>query len=87
MRAADKALTQYHLYQQARNAPALEMVKKLIREVVFAQVEEEIEAAKNTYDYEIVDAPSGAPKTTASPSATFTSIRSAGCPAMTSPSP
>ncbi|GEM_PF-1457757 len=62
MRAADEAQTQYYLDQQARNAPVLEMVKALVGDEVFAQVEEEIEAAENTYDYEIVDEPAGAPQ-------------------------
>lgn len=62
MRAADEAMTQHLLAQQARNGPVLELVKTLVGDEVFAQVEAEIEAAENTYDYEIVDEPAGAPQ-------------------------
>jgi len=62
MRAADEAMTQHFLDQQARNAPVLELVKELVGDEVFAQVKSEIESAENTYDYEIVDEPAGCPQ-------------------------
>lgn len=62
MEDADKAMTEWHLDQQARNEPLLEAVKAMVGPDVFAQVEDEIRSAENTYDYEIVDEPAGHPQ-------------------------
>jgi hypothetical protein len=62
MEDADNAMTQWCLDQQAKNEPLLAMVKELVGLEVFAQVEDEIVSAENTYDYEIVNEPAGHPQ-------------------------
>lgn len=62
MRKADEAMIQYHLDQEAKNAPVLAAVKAMVGQEVFTQVEAEIESAENTYDYEIIAEPAGHPQ-------------------------
>ena len=59
MQEADKAMTQHHLDQQAQNVPVLAAVQAMVSPEIFKQVEDEIVAAENTYDYEIVSQPAG----------------------------